>query len=126
MLPATCLAGLVISCIAGLVADSLLISNRDLIIALLMGFVQFGVGFLCFTIATRYIMASEVALFALTESILGPIWVWIGVGEQPSLLTIIGSGIVLVCVSSYCIVGIRDDRRKLNANTPIPSTQVVE
>jgi drug/metabolite transporter (DMT)-like permease len=99
--------------IAGIVADNLTISNHDLIIALLMGFVQFGIGFLCFTIATRYILASEVALFALTESILGPIWVWIGVGEQPSLLTLLGSGIVLVCVVSYCIVGIRDERRRL-------------
>lgn len=113
MLPATCLAGLVMAGIAGLVADHLIISNHDLMISLLLGFVQFGIGFLCFTIAVRYIMASEVALFALTESILGPIWVWIGVGEQPSLLTLIGSGIVLVCVGSYCIVGIRDERRRL-------------
>lgn len=125
MLPATCLAGLVMAGIAGLVADNLIISNHDLIISLLMGFVQFGIGFLCFTIATRYIMASEVALFALTESILGPIWVWIGVGEQPSLLTIFGSGIVLICVSSYCIVGIRDERRRLNQGSSINSTETL-
>jgi len=113
MLPATCLGGLVMAAVGGIFADDLIISTHDLVIALLMGWVQFGIGFMCFTIATRYIMASEVALFALTESILGPIWVWIGVGEQPSLLTFIGSGIVLVCVSSYCIVGIREERRRL-------------
>jgi len=115
MLPATCLGGLVMAAVGGIFADDLVISNHDLVIALLMGWVQFGIGFLCFTIATRYIMASEVALFALTESILGPIWVWYGVGEQPSLLTFIGSGIVLLCVSSYCIVGIRDERRRLQS-----------
>jgi drug/metabolite transporter (DMT)-like permease len=113
MLPATCLGGLVMAAVGGIFADDLIISNHDLVIALLMGWVQFGIGFMCFTIATRYIMASEVALFALTESILGPIWVWIGVGEQPSLLTLFGSGIVLVCVSAYCIVGIRGERRRL-------------
>ena len=113
MLPATCLGGLVMAAVGGLFADDLVISNHDLVISLLLGLVQFGIGFMCFTIATRYIMASEVALFALTESILGPIWVWVGVGEQPSLLTFIGSGIVLVCVSSYCIVGIRGERRRL-------------
>jgi drug/metabolite transporter (DMT)-like permease len=122
MLPATCLGGLVMGGVAGLVADNLVISNHDLVISLLMGFVQFGIGFWCFTVATRYIMASEVALFALTESILGPIWVWIGVGEEPSLLTILGSGIVLVCVSSYCIVGIRDERRKMNMKPLTNST----
>ena len=113
MLPATCLGGLVMGAVGGIFADNLVISNHDLVISLLLGLVQFGVGFMCFTIATRYIMASEVALFALTESILGPIWVWVGVGEQPSLLTFIGSGIVLMCVSSYCIVGIRGERQRL-------------
>jgi len=125
MLPATCLAGLVTAIIAALVANDLTISNHDLIISLLMGFMQFGIGFLCLTIATRYIMASEVALFALTESILGPIWVWIGVGEQPSILTIFGSGIVLVCVSSYCIVGIRDERQRLKMESSIKAAAVV-
>jgi drug/metabolite transporter (DMT)-like permease len=115
MLPATCLGGVVMAAVGGIFADDLVISNHDLVIALLMGWVQFGIGFMCFTIATRYIMASEVALFALTESILGPIWVWYGVGEQPSLLTFIGSGIVLLCVSSYCIAGIRDERRRLQS-----------
>ena len=115
MLPATCLGGLVMAAVGGIFADDLIISNHDLVISLLMGWVQFGIGFMCFTIATRYIMASEVALFALTESILGPIWVWYGVGEQPSLLTFIGSGIVLLCVSSYCIAGIRDERRRVQS-----------
>jgi drug/metabolite transporter (DMT)-like permease len=123
MLPATCLSGLVMAGIAFLVADDFNISQHDLVISLLLGFVQLGIGFLCFTIATRYIMASEVALFALTESILGPIWVWIGVGEQPSVLTIVGSGIVLVCVSSYCIVGIRGEQRRLNLKSLIKSTE---
>ncbi len=115
MLPATCLGGVVMAAVGGIFADDLVISNHDLVIALLMGWIQFGIGFMCFTIATRYIMASEVALFALTESILGPIWVWYGVGEQPSLLTFIGSGIVLLCVSSYCIAGIRDERRRIQS-----------
>jgi drug/metabolite transporter (DMT)-like permease len=113
MLPATCLGGLVMAAVGGLFADDLVISNHDLVIALLMGTLQFGIGFFCFTVATRYILASEVALFALTESILGPIWVWIGVGEQPSQLTIAGSLIVLVCVSAYCIAGIRQERHRL-------------
>jgi len=113
MLPATCLGGLVMAAVGGIFADDLVISNHDLVISLLLGWVQFGVGFMCFTIATRYIMASEVALFALTESIISPILVWVGVGEQPSLLTFIGSAIVLVCVSSYCIFSIRGERRRL-------------
>ena len=113
MLPATCLSGLVMAGVASLFVDSFVLSQHDFIIAMLMGCLQFGVGFWCFTVATRYIMTSEVALFALTESILSPIWVWIGVGEQPSLLTLVGSAIVLVSVVSYCVSGIRAERRLL-------------
>ncbi|MFV2032970.1 MAG: DMT family transporter, partial [Gammaproteobacteria bacterium] len=115
MLPATCLGGLVMAGVSGFFADNLVVSNYDLVIALLMGCVQFGIGFMCFTVASRYIMASEVALFSLTESILGPIWVWIGVGEIPSLLTLAGSAIVLVSVGSYCIVGIRQERHRIRS-----------
>jgi len=113
MLPATCLSGIVMGGVGGFFVESFAISNHDLVIAIIMGCLQFGIGFWCFTVATRYIMASEVALFSLTESILGPIWVWIGVGEQPSLLTLTGSGVVLVSVSAYCINGIRAERRLL-------------
>mgnify|MGYP003652202104 FL=1 len=113
MLPATCLGGLVMAAVALMFVDTLAISNHDLVISILMGSLQFGVGFWCFTVATRYILASEVALFALTESILGPVWVWIGVGEEPSLLSLAGSAVVLLCVASYCFVGIREERRQL-------------
>lgn len=113
MLPATCLSGIVMGGVAALFVESFVISNHDLAIAIIMGCLQFGIGFWCFTVASRYIMASEVALFSLTESILGPIWVWIGVGEQPSWLTLVGSAIVLVSVVAYCINGIRIERELL-------------
>jgi len=113
MLPATCLSGIVMGGVAAFFVESFVISNRDLMIAITMGCLQFGIGFWCFTVASRYIMASEVALFSLTESILGPIWVWIGVGEKPSLLTLIGSAVVLISVVAYCINGIRIERELL-------------
>jgi len=113
MLPATCLSGLVMGGVAAFFVQDFVLSKHDLVIAITMGCLQFGIGFWCFTVAARYIMASEVALFSLTESILGPIWVWIGVGEQPSLLTLFGSAIVLASVSAYCINGIRAERRLL-------------
>lgn len=116
MLPATCLAGLVMALAGGIFADTLVISQHDLIISVIMGSLQFGVGFWCFTVATRHIMASEVALFSLTESILGPIWVWLGVGEVPSLLTLAGSAVVLVSVVSYCAFSIRQERLRQRAS----------
>jgi len=115
MLPATCLGGIVMGGIALFFVDSLALSARDLAIAITMGCLQFGVGFWCFTVASRYILASEVALYALSESILAPLWVWIGVGERPSLLTLAGSAVVLCSVGAYCISAIYAERRRLGA-----------
>ena len=111
MLPATCMAGVVSASLAGVMAESLNINNHDLVIALLLGSVQYAAGFMLITIATRYIQAAEVALFALSETILAPTWVWIGVGETPSTLTLTGSTIVLFAVVVYCIILIRAERK---------------
>ncbi len=117
MLPATCIGGVVMA-VAGLLgAQHLLVSTHDLLLAVMMGCVQFLVGFMCFTIATRYILAAEVALFALTESILAPIWVWVGIGETPSVLTLTGSAIVLVSVVAYCVMEIARQRRAVDPVT---------
>ena len=109
MLPATCMAGLVAASISAVMAVDLEISGHDLTIALLLGSVQYGAGFIFYTIATRHIQAAEVALFALSESILAPIWVWIGVGEKPSGLTLVGCAIVILSVVSHCVIVIRNN-----------------
>ena len=92
-------------------AEHLSLQANDLIIALVMGCVLITVGFGCYTIAARYILAADVALFALAESILAPIWVWIGVDERPSNVTLIGCTIVVVAVAIYSLVEITKENR---------------
>ncbi|MCZ6578255.1 MAG: EamA/RhaT family transporter, partial [Gammaproteobacteria bacterium] len=41
------------------------------------------------------IPAPEVGLMLLLESILGPVWVWQALGEQPGMRTFIGGAIIL-------------------------------
>ncbi|MGI9305133.1 MAG: DMT family transporter [Gammaproteobacteria bacterium] len=110
MLPATCMAGLVAAAIAGFMAADLILSRNDLVIAILLGSVQFTGGFMFITIGTRYVPAAEVALFSLSEAVLAPIWVWIGVNEVPSVLTLCGALVVSAAVIIHSIVGIRRER----------------
>ena len=49
-----------------------------------------AIPFVLVTIAPRFITAAEVNLFFLLETILGPVWVWMVIKEQPSLETILG------------------------------------
>jgi len=111
MVPATGLSGLVTFAIAWIMVTDLNISHHDLLICIALGSFQFGLGFLFLTLGTRFIPAAEVALFALSESILNPIWVWIGVNEVPGKYTLYGSGIVLVAVIAYSMIAIRNERQ---------------
>ena len=110
MLPATCLSGLITALIALVFVTGLSVSQHDLVLILILGGVQFGLGFMCLTWGTRFIPAAEVALFSLSESILNPIWVWLGVGETPGIYTLAGSAVVLVSVVAYSIIAIRRER----------------
>jgi drug/metabolite transporter (DMT)-like permease len=46
-------------------------------------------------LAARYLSAGEIGLLALLETTLGPIWVWLGLGERPSDMAIAGGAIVI-------------------------------
>jgi drug/metabolite transporter (DMT)-like permease len=111
MVPATGLSGVVTFTVAAAMVGGLELSTRDLLICIALGSVQFGLGFLFLTIGSRYIPAAEVALFALSESVLNPLWVWIGVNEIPGRYTLYGCSIVLVSVIAYSLIAIRKERQ---------------
>ena len=117
MIPATGLSGLITFAIAAVMVSDLDISLHDLVICMMLGSFQLGLGFLFLTLGTRFIPAAEVALFSMSESILNPLWVWIWVNEVPSNYTLAGSAIVLVSVITYSLIAIRNDR-KPHAVTP--------
>jgi drug/metabolite transporter (DMT)-like permease len=123
MLPAAFFSGVAMVAVGLAGARDMSIPVHDLTIAVAMGCIQYTVGFICYTLAVRYILAGEVALFALTESVFAPIWVWIGVGETPSVLTLAGSTIVLFSVAAYSLVSIAGERRASGlASVPRPGS----
>lgn len=107
MLPAACIAGLVGMVFGALMVTDFDLSLRDTTLAATMGVVQIAIGMLFFTAGARHVPAAELALLSLTEVVLAPIWVWIGVGEVPRLLTLVGGGIVLVAIVGRALSGLR-------------------
>jgi len=71
------------------VKDFSLVGN-DLFYVPLMCVMCVAIPFVLVTIAPRFITAAEVNLFFLLETILGPLWVWMVIKEQPSNETIYG------------------------------------
>jgi drug/metabolite transporter (DMT)-like permease len=98
MAPATCLSQLLVLLAAAPFADPGGIGAQDLTLLVGLGVGQIGLGLIFLTIGARLIPAAEVALITLLEIVLGPIWVWIALSEQPAAATLVGGAIVLAAV----------------------------
>ena len=83
------------------------ITANDMLYCALMGVFQVGLGLIIFTRGARYLPAAEITLLSLTEIVLGPLWVWLVVGEVPGLLTVIGGFIVLSSIAGQAFYTIR-------------------
>jgi drug/metabolite transporter (DMT)-like permease len=68
---------------------------RDVALLALLGVFQLGVPCMLLVVAARHLSATEVALLALLEVVLGPLWAWIGADEVPATSTLLGGAMVL-------------------------------
>jgi drug/metabolite transporter (DMT)-like permease len=112
MVPAVMIAGLISLVVALPFALPFAASLGDLAVLAPMGMLQLGLGCLLMTRATRYLPAGEVGLLALIETILAPLWVWLGVGERPSALALAGAAIVFGALVVNEWVGMRRMKRE--------------
>jgi drug/metabolite transporter (DMT)-like permease len=71
---------------------------HDLVLIVLLGVGQIGLGLAFLTIGARLIPAAEVALITLLEVVLGPLWVWLTISERPGNGTLLGGAVVVVAV----------------------------
>lgn len=98
MLPQVMIAGLVSLALALPFVGTFALSARDFVVLAILGCVQLGAGCLLMTAASRHLTATELGLLALLEPILGPLWVWALMGEEPAPLALLGGAIVLGAV----------------------------
>ena len=111
MLPAVFLSGLfgivVMGAICLLMGLPLLLSLNDGGIAMGMGVFQVGAGLILYTLGSRSLPAAELTLLSLAEVLLGPLWVWLFLGETASLNTMIGGFVLLLAIAGNAISGAR-------------------
>ena len=87
------------------------ISWYDLALTLFMGAFTIGIGIALVTWGAGYVPAAEVSLLVLTESVIGPIWPWIILGQAMTLTEIMGGGIVLAAVAGLALAS-REPRHR--------------
>lgn len=86
---------------------SVAISLRDGSIAMGMGVFQVGAGLILYTLGSRSLPAAELALLSLAEVLLGPVWVWLFLGETAGANTLIGGAILLAAIAGNALSGKR-------------------
>ena len=67
----------------------------DIYLCLILGIFQLGIGSVLFAIAAQSVPAVGLTLYALGEPLLAPLWAWLGVGEAPGFLALVGGGILI-------------------------------
>ena len=98
MMPAICLSQVFVVVVAAPFADPGAGTGRDLLLLALLGVGQMGLGLAFVTMGARLLPAAEVALITLLEVVLGPLWVWISIGEQPAATAIAGGCVIILAV----------------------------
>ena len=111
MLPAVFLAGIfafVVSAVICYFGDfTFALTVNDASISLAMGVFQVGAGLAIYTIGSKVVPAAELTLLSMTEVLLGPLWVWIFVGETVDSNILIGGVILLMAIAGNALTGLR-------------------
>ena len=107
LVPAAVIGKLFVATFALFFIESFILVDKDLIIIPLMCILCVAIPFVLVTIAPRFIPAAEVNLFFLLETIIGPIWVWLIIKEQPSIETLLGGAIIVATIAIHSFLKLK-------------------
>lgn len=86
------------------------IGAGDLLLLALLGIAILPISLTLITRATHHVPAPEVNLVALLETLLGPLWVWLAIGERPSVDVLSGGILVVGAVTIHSVLALRAGR----------------
>ncbi len=94
-------AGLLAALVALPFCQPLAVPSDDVVWLVVLGLVVLPVAFGLISVGPRYLPAAEVGLFMLLETVLGPLWVWLALGETPGPYTLVGGSIVVATLATH-------------------------
>ena len=114
LLPSAVMGKLGVAVFAFFFVENFNLIGTDQIYIPIMCIICVALPFVLVTIAPRFIPAEEVNLFFLLETIIGPIWVWLVVKDQPTLETIIGGAVIIITLGIHSFIKIREPEKIIN------------
>ena len=107
LVPAAVVGKLFVATFALFFIESFALIENDIFIVPLMCILCVAIPFVLVTIAPRFIPAAEVNLFFLLETVIGPIWVWYIIKEQPSVETLQGGFIIIATIAIHSFLKLK-------------------
>ena len=107
LVPSAVVGKLCVAIFAFIFVENFELIGNDIFYVPLMCIMCVAIPFVLVTIAPRFITAAEVNLFFLLETILGPVWVWLVIKEQPSMETIIGGSVIILTIAIHSFLALK-------------------
>lgn len=89
---------------------------RNFGLCFVMGAVQLTLGLILFTIGSRSVPAAQLALIALVEPTLSPLWAWLASGELPPIWTFVGGAVIVAAIVIQALFASRTKRHARQAS----------
>lgn len=103
----TAFAALACFCIALPFMQHSIPTSTQLLACAFYGVFTTGIGYVLLLLGSRRIGSGEAGLLSMLDVILGPLWVWIFIGEDIPLPVLLGGAVVLFSVFWYLLPGRR-------------------
>lgn len=115
LMPAVMLGALISAAVTLPFALPFQATGRDVLVLATLGIFQLGVPCMLLVLVSRTLTAPEIALLALLEVVLGPLWAWLGAGEVPAGTTLLGGAIVISALAGNEAAALAERRRAASA-----------
>ena len=119
MVPAVCLGTVMAACVSGVLASTFMVTLPDMGILMVFGSLNLGLGLALFVTGVRLVPSALAALLGTTETMLGPVWMWLIHDEIPTIRTMTGGLVILTALLSHIGWSIYCQKSTIVNKTPI-------
>lgn len=74
------------------------LTSPQLLTLIYLGAIQIGISYMIFNEGLKYVSATESMIIGMLEAVFNPVWVFLSIGEMPSIFAIAGGIIILAAV----------------------------
>ncbi|MGZ8868436.1 MAG: DMT family transporter [Thermoanaerobaculia bacterium] len=85
------------------VADDLRLSMKSLGVFVFLGLFQIGLAYVLFVRGLKFVTATQASLTGMIEPVANPIWVFLFLGERPSVYAVAGALVVLAAIGWHSV-----------------------